>query len=69
VGCLGGITGYVQVPDVLELVGSGHATAEYGNSPIDSWYHLWYMISKAEGFVRGVRTRVDGSGYVVHTPN
>jgi hypothetical protein len=36
VECLNGITGYAQVPVVLELVGSGHATVEYGNSPIDS---------------------------------
>ena len=36
VECLDGIAGYVQVPVVLGSVGSGHATVEYGNSPIDS---------------------------------
>jgi len=32
---LNGITGYAQVSVVLGPVGSGHATVEYGNSPID----------------------------------
>jgi hypothetical protein len=36
VECIDGITGYAQVPVVLEPVGSGHASVEYGNSPIDS---------------------------------
>jgi hypothetical protein len=36
VECLDGITGYAQVPVALGSVGSGHATVEYGNSPIDS---------------------------------
>ena len=36
VECLNGITGYAEVPAVLEPVGSGHATVEHGNSPTDS---------------------------------
>jgi len=36
VECLDGIMGYAEVPVVLGPVGSGHATVEYGNSPIDS---------------------------------
>ena len=36
VECLDRITGYAQVSVVLGSVGSGHATVEYENSPIDS---------------------------------